>query len=68
MSIASVSEDATCRVWKVNTTGSSDENREIINLRGHLGKNVRAVSAFRGFLATGGEDGGIKVWNLAKLL
>ena len=68
IAIASVSEDATCRVWKVNTSGVGDESRELVNLRGHLGKNVRGVSALGDFLATGGEDGGVKVWNLAKLL
>lgn len=62
--IASVSEDATCKLW-VRGVGKPFET-----LKGHSGKNVRALAAFNDFesqidmLATGGEDGAIKIWDI----
>ena len=60
MVLASSSEDATCKIWKVN----SDEQKEVTTLKGHIGRNVRALSTNGDLVATGGEDGSVKVWNL----
>ena len=48
--------------------GSEQTSKEILTLTGHLGRNVRAVSACGRMLATGGEDAGIKVWNLQNMV
>ena len=32
-------------------------------LKGHLGRNIRALATHEGLIATGGDDGAIKVWN-----
>jgi len=39
--IASVSEDATCKLWIPNKDGKPFET-----LKGHSGKNVRALASF----------------------
>jgi WD40 repeat protein len=36
-------------------------------LKGHQGKNVRAIATFGDLLATGGEDGAIKVYDVKTL-
>jgi len=36
-------------------------------LKGHHGKNVRAIATFGDILATGGEDGAIKVYDVKTL-
>ena len=64
MVLASSSEDATCKIWKVN----SDEQKEVTTLKGHIGRNVRALSTNGDLVATGGEDGGVKVWNLNQII
>ena len=62
--IASVSEDATCKLWD-----SSDKPFD--TLKGHQGKNVRAIATFsdqiHDIVATGGEDGAIKIWNITHM-
>ena len=64
MVLASSSEDATCKIWKVN----NDEQKEVTTLKGHIGRNVRALSTKGDLVATGGEDGSVKVWNLNKII
>ena len=61
LALASVSEDATCKVWSVG----NKEQKEVTTLKGHIGKNVRALSAHGDLIATGGEDGSVKVWHLS---
>lgn len=61
-----MSEDATCKLWH------ADKNRPAYHtLKGHLGKSVRALATYRDgevdMLATGGDDGAIKLYNLHKL-
>ena len=60
--IASVSEDSTCKIWE------SSEDKPFDTLRGHSGKNVRALATFssqdKDLIATGGEDGAIKIWDI----
>ena len=60
MLLASVSEDATCKIWSV----TAEESKEVTTLKGHLGKNVRALGICGNKIATGGEDGSVKVWHL----
>lgn len=62
--LASVSEDATCKVWSVN----SESQKEITTFKGHLGRNVRALSTLGDVIATGGEDGSVKIWHLSKII
>ena len=33
-----------------------------------MGKNVRALACSEGLIATGGDDGAIKLWNTADIL
>jgi len=60
--IASVSEDSTCKIWE------NDQEKPFDTLRGHSGKNVRALATFnnnsKDLIATGGEDGAIKIWDI----
>lgn len=65
LQIASVSEDATCKIWSVNPDGT---HSELSTLKAHIGKNVRALSAAGDFLATGGEDASVKLWRLSQVL
>lgn len=64
--VASVSEDATCKLWSLSEGGKCFET-----LKGHTGKHVRALASFvndsTDLLATGGEDGAIKLWDLAQM-
>jgi WD40 repeat protein len=69
--LVTVSEDATCKLWK-NTEETKLEktiiNRSLETLKGHSGKNVRALACYEGFIATGGDDGAIKVWNAKEII
>jgi WD40 repeat protein len=60
--IASVSEDATCKIWE------NGKDKPFETLKGHAGKNVRALATFSNenldIIATGGEDGAIKIWDI----
>ena len=58
LTVATVSEDATCKVWQVQM----DKYAEVVTLRGHLGRNVRALSTKHKSIVTGGEDGAVKLW------
>lgn len=64
--LASVSEDATCKLWRLD-----GESRPFETLRGHSGKNVRAIATMNDdqtdLLATGGEDGAIKVYDITQM-
>jgi len=73
--IATVCEDATCKIWDVPSDIEESKeatprvfNRSIETLKGHMGRNIRALTCHQGLLATGGDDGGIKVWNVAEIL
>ena len=69
--LVTVSEDATCKVWEVPNEEEKTNvvvNRSIETLKGHLGRNIRALSSYEGLIATGGDDGGIKVWNAREIL
>ncbi|KAJ3325377.1 WD repeat-containing protein 6 [Boothiomyces sp. JEL0866] len=58
--IISISEDASCRVW--NRQG------ELLTVwEGHGSRNVWSVDVIDGIVATGGGDGGIRLWNLNEL-
>lgn len=57
---ATVSEDTTCRLWPKGAG-------QTITLKGHQGKNVRALATLGNILATGGEDGAIKVYDVNTL-
>ena len=56
----SVSEDTTCRLWPKKDGAATI-------LKGHQGKNVRALATLGDILATGGEDGAIKIYNVKSL-
>ena len=57
-----VSEDATCKVWVCGLEGACE------TLKGHMGRNIRALACHEGLIATGGDDGAIKVWNAADIV
>lgn len=58
--VVSISEDASCRVW--NRKG------ELLTVwEGHGSRNVWSVDVIDGIVATGGGDGGIRLWNLEEL-
>ncbi|KAI8141833.1 WD40-repeat-containing domain protein [Fennellomyces sp. T-0311] len=70
--LISISEDATCRVWK-NTLlakGEDDEDGDCLACwEGHIGKNVWscAVSPEHKIVATGGQDSGIRLWSFVSI-
>lgn len=69
--MVTVSEDANCKIWEgfdKDANSNSIVNRSIETLKGHSGKNVRALACFEGMIATGGDDGAIKVWNAKEIL
>jgi WD40 repeat protein len=66
--LATVSEDATCKIWPGVEGIANDGSKVLETLKGHQGKNVRALASHDGFVATGGDDGAIKVWNVKEIL
>lgn len=71
--LVSVSEDATCKVWNPEV-----DSKPFETLKGHTGKNVRALATFSAsslinegekcdLIATGGEDGAIKIWDVDQM-
>ncbi|KAG0251379.1 WD repeat-containing protein 6 [Actinomortierella ambigua] len=66
--LVSISEDATCRIWKnpIGTEASADGFSDCLACwEGHEGKNTWSVAiANNGIVATGGGDGGIHLWRL----
>jgi WD40 repeat protein len=62
----SVSEDASCRVWDI------ENGKQLAFVKGHIGKNVRALAisldTSNTLIATGGEDSSVKIWSLENLL
>ncbi len=76
--IITVSEDATCKVWDLKTSipqsSSSDQNMSLVynrsreTLKGHMGRNIRALACHNGMVATGGDDGAIKIWNVEEIV
>jgi WD40 repeat protein len=63
--LVTVCEDATCKIWK---TASGVIENSYETLKGHMGRNIRALSCHDGLVATGGEDGAIKVWNVKDII
>ncbi|KAI8089880.1 WD40-repeat-containing domain protein [Halteromyces radiatus] len=76
--LVSISEDATCRVWK--NAMMANDNKDSIDLgdtsmdclacwEGHTGKNIwsAAVSPDHRIVATGGQDSGIRLWSLTSI-
>ncbi|KAL5034272.1 WD repeat-containing protein 6 [Batrachochytrium dendrobatidis] len=61
--VVSVSEDATCRVWNL------DSGAQLACFQGHDVKHVwgLAVDSTHSVIATGGGDGGIRLWNIKSL-
>ena len=63
--LATSSEVATCKLW------TADSDKPLETLKGHQGKNVRALCSLYGddfdLLATGGEDGAIKIWDVSAM-
>ena len=43
-------------------------NRSRETLKGHMGRNIRALACHYGMVATGGDDGAIKVWNVEEIV
>ena len=43
-------------------------NRSLETLKGHMGRSVRALACHSGLIATGGDDGAIKIWNAAEII
>lgn len=69
--IVTASEDATCKIWEappLDLLESKVLNRSIETLKGHMGRNIRALSCHEGLIATGGDDGAIKVWNATDII
>ncbi|KAI7855064.1 WD40-repeat-containing domain protein [Circinella umbellata] len=70
--LISISEDATCRVWKntLVSKGEGDEEGDCLACwEGHIGKNVWscAVSPEHQIVATGGQDAGIRLWSFVSI-
>ena len=59
--VASVAEDGTCCIW-------NGEGTQLAVLSGHILKNIWSVATDRSasILVTGGGDGAIKVWDVAR--
>ena len=60
--IATVSEDATCKVWP--SYKLQGKNKVVETLKGHTGKNIRSLACLNGLIATGGDDGAVKIQNV----
>lgn len=43
-------------------------SKALETLKGHMGKSIRALACHEGLIATGGDDGAIKVWNAVDIL
>ncbi|KAI7878980.1 WD40 repeat-like protein [Lichtheimia hyalospora FSU 10163] len=69
--LVSISEDATCRVWRnILMDGSAhDEADCLARWEGHIGKNVWscAISPEKKMVASGGQDSGIRLWSLMSI-
>lgn len=59
--LATVSEDATCKVWSSYKEDSKQGERAVETLKGHTGKNIRSLACLNGLIATGGDDGAVKI-------
>ncbi|CDS06389.1 hypothetical protein LRAMOSA08917 [Lichtheimia ramosa] len=69
--LVSISEDATCRVWRNILMDGSDHDEAdcLARWEGHIGKNVWscAISPEKKMVATGGQDSGIRLWSLMSI-
>ena len=66
---ATVSEDATCKLWHKSGDLGDASTKAFDTLKGHTGKNIRALATISDgaeidILATGGEDGAIKIYDV----
>ena len=61
--IVSISEDSTCRLWEISSKSC------IACWDGHGGKHIWSFDVCKdlNIVATGGGDGGIRIWNLKDL-
>lgn len=59
--IATVSEDATCKIWPSYKDEKNKSERAVETLKGHTGKNIRSLACLNGLVATGGDDGAVKI-------
>lgn len=69
--LVTVSEDATCKIWEKYDPEAHENkivNRSIDTLKGHQGKNIRALACHEGMIATGGDDGSVKIWKARDIL
>jgi WD40 repeat protein len=70
--LVSISEDASCRVWKNTLMTAADEDDTgdcIACWEGHASKNVWscAINPEHTIVATGGQDSGIRLWSLLSI-
>ncbi|KAJ1909087.1 WD repeat-containing protein 6 [Tieghemiomyces parasiticus] len=71
--LVSIAEDTACRVWSFNPAqfrkDTDDEPRPLAHWRGHRGKSVwsLAINPSRTVAATGGGDGGVRLWPLGDI-
>lgn len=77
--IVSISEDATCRVWKnglMTAVTNNDKNNNddttmdcLACWEGHTGKNIWSlgISTDHKIVATGGQDSGVRLWSLTSI-
>lgn len=63
--LVTVSEDTTCKVWQIPESEACTQvvSKALETLRGHQGKSIRSLACSEGLIATGGDDGAIKIWD-----
>ncbi|KAF9361880.1 WD repeat-containing protein 6 [Mortierella sp. AD094] len=71
--LISISEDASCRIWRNPLLTGSDDNDDMSDClacwEGHEGKSAWSVAvSSHGVVATGGGDGGIHLWRLDSIV
>lgn len=64
--LASISEDLTCRVWDFSPADHKLVCTSVF--QGHNGRNIWGLDVLGDVIATGGQDGRIKLWNDTKII